>query len=731
MDEDGLVDGTIARPEVCAAVIPGADVPFVVGTCPRPESDAGAPPDCLRVEPRPFDQCAGDDCPKRVTLEYGFGLDAEEVSVRAYLECVERGCCRAPTGPLWSVAEATIAAGMAPAERPPPGDRCEDVAALVPNQVYPGVFDLPVSGVSWCDARDYCQWAGKRLVTETEFERAAAGLPTRLYPWGDTDPSRCRTNQCCVDALPFDGELPPVCDEAHLLACPPDAPAGETGVRPACLGTYGLNTDTCVNQLQIPAGTFFAPAPVWSNADGATAEGAFNLLGNLGEWTFDWASVNWGHQADTNPVGPSCSTIAPPSRRITRGGSIFRDGDTLTVSRRSSHTPGTRLPNVGFRCARTLEEDLVGEPRLCNPGRLGSTVSPEDECRARLSGRVDCAAPDFADLRGPGVCPEGIRFDTSRCDVGPFRYCPGELSGCNTLVMTRMLADVERLLTLLRPLSIVVDGLDDLLTEFERGFEDNGTGEGTNDSILNADQAGQGGTSFLAFDAPCDFTRNGTHEVRLFNGALDPASPRPRVLGIQDEALACQPTPTPTLSLTTRDGDVSSFCTLDDMEMHVRGMTAAIRVTGMMGYLLEKRDAPLRLEGGLVMVVSVRDVEQATYGDAVDGGLTTFFRENEFDPQDLCFLQSLAVAIQALQADDSDPFTAALLAQVAPAGWDCEAFTQWPGCQEGVCVGLPREDGSMDREGCTGWAFPLSFEAVHFADAPLGFTPCDDCEAGQ
>jgi formylglycine-generating enzyme required for sulfatase activity len=96
----------------------------------------------------------------RVVLRAGFCIDATEVTVRAFAQCVEAAACKPP----W------------------PGD---------PFSMYPTKPDYPVNVVSWTKAHAYCAWAGKRLPTEAEWEWAATGPEQTRYPWGDEPEPSC------------------------------------------------------------------------------------------------------------------------------------------------------------------------------------------------------------------------------------------------------------------------------------------------------------------------------------------------------------------------------------------------------------------------------------------------------------------------------------------------------------------------------------------------------------
>jgi hypothetical protein len=251
-DADGLVDGTL-RPwnNPCEAILrPGSAGELGVrGYCSEADVLTGLPgcEDTPRLAPNgPVNPatCRGADCPVRVSLDYDYAMDREEVSNRAYKVCVDSGCCTPPSGARWRLASRELDSM--------PGDRIGPEGELCPFETYvdfsgtfdpPPLADQPVVGVSWCQARDYCAWAGKRLLTEYEWERAAMGPAEarRRFPWGDDVATECPENNCCraadvsLDALPFgcSPERTPVCPEGTI------APGQ---VRYWCPATYELTS---------------------------------------------------------------------------------------------------------------------------------------------------------------------------------------------------------------------------------------------------------------------------------------------------------------------------------------------------------------------------------------------------------------------------------------------------------------------------------------------------------
>jgi formylglycine-generating enzyme required for sulfatase activity len=167
-------------------------------------------------------------------------------------------------------------------------------------------MDHPVVHVSWNDANAYCQWAGKRLPTEAEWEYAArGGLVQKKFPWGD--------------------ELTP--DGKH-----------ECNIWQGRFPDYNSMDDGYL-------GT--APAKSFKPND----FGLYNVSGNVWEWCNDWFSKDF-HKTATrnNPRGPSIG-----ESKVMRGGSFLCHHsycNRYRVAARSSNTIDSSTSNIGFRCVR-------------------------------------------------------------------------------------------------------------------------------------------------------------------------------------------------------------------------------------------------------------------------------------------------------------------------------------------------------------------------------------------
>jgi formylglycine-generating enzyme required for sulfatase activity len=193
--------------------------------------------------------------PQHTVYLDAFWIDRTEVTNAQYRKCVEAEACEEPQ--CWAFDKYS-----AP--------------------------DQPVVCVSWDAAQAYAAWAGGRLPTEAEWEKAARGTDGRLYPWGDSAPD---------------------CDKANYLGC------AETSL------------------------------PVASHPDGASPYGVLDMAGNAYEWVADWYDEDYySRSPDGNPQGPDTGDL-----RVLRGGSFFNLQGFVRCAARYWLYPLGGHRSIGFR----------------------------------------------------------------------------------------------------------------------------------------------------------------------------------------------------------------------------------------------------------------------------------------------------------------------------------------------------------------------------------------------
>ena len=216
------------------------------------------------------EDCGDSESPYHEVLVDAFDIDVHEVKAGDYEDCVDAGAC-------------TYTGTTTDPYRTFNNDR----------------DNHPINYVNWYEAQAYCNWLGRRLPTEAEWEKAVRGTDGRIYPWGNSP------EVSCTHVVTYDGD--DGCASAQTM---------EVGSKPLGVSPYGV----------------------------------MDMIGNVHEWTADWFSASYYAETPNggwvDPTGPLSG-----SYRVLRGGSFDDDGGSLRASSRSSSYPDDGHSTIGFRCA--------------------------------------------------------------------------------------------------------------------------------------------------------------------------------------------------------------------------------------------------------------------------------------------------------------------------------------------------------------------------------------------
>ena len=219
--------------------------------------------------------CQDAEKPQHAVYLDAFWIDRTEATRSMYARCVKAGVCKDREQPDWS------------------RDMNDNPVVNV------NWDDTPTVNVTWEDAGLYCAWAGRRLPTEAEWEKAARGTDGRIYPWGSEAAA---------------------CERVNYRDC------GQGGA-----------------------------AAVGAHPQGASPYGAYDMAGNVWELVQDWYDEKYyaaGQESRStalrNPAGPAAGQY-----RAMRGGAWGEAGNELRSSLRSWVDPALGVEFVGFRCARS------------------------------------------------------------------------------------------------------------------------------------------------------------------------------------------------------------------------------------------------------------------------------------------------------------------------------------------------------------------------------------------
>jgi len=206
--------------------------------------------------------------PQHIVNLKSFWIDQIEVTNLMYKKCVNEGICIEPSEGYYYT-----------------------------NATY---NNSPVTSVNWDQAKTYCEWAGRNLPTEAQWEKAARGTDGQTYPWGEALPDSSLANFGQKGA--FDDK-----------------------------GIVGALS----NSLGFP--------------NGRSPFGVYNMAGNAAEWVADWYG-DYQDGSQNDPNGPETGEY-----RVVRGGSTTNNENYIRSAFRNKGKPTTQTSTIGFRCAIPAE----------------------------------------------------------------------------------------------------------------------------------------------------------------------------------------------------------------------------------------------------------------------------------------------------------------------------------------------------------------------------------------
>lgn len=243
-----------------------------------------------------------DETPQHTVYLRGFYIDQREVTNAEYCRFLNEVGNREEGGAKWLDLQA---AGDVWYE-----EGCKIVENAGQYRPRAGYENHPVTHVSWYGAKAYCEWAGKRLPTEAEWEKAARGTDGRTYPWGNTFP--------------------------------------QDGTR---VGNFADESYQPIQFIALIEGYndgYRYTAPVGTYPAGASPYGVLDMAGNVSEWCDDWYAAYQGSTFNHADFGTTY--------RILRGGSYLWGRPDLRTSARDRERPEAARGDSGFRCAVSLED---------------------------------------------------------------------------------------------------------------------------------------------------------------------------------------------------------------------------------------------------------------------------------------------------------------------------------------------------------------------------------------